>query len=254
MTVAQPTTSPSAPGVPRSRKGPERRFDYDEAARLRAEGETVAALALRYGVSLSAIRYATERHTRARMIARGARWQRENVPGAGSCVRCGCAISLWTVRYATGRCLACVHADNTRTVRADTLLCTCCNEWKPDPAFSPSRASKARRGRHSECKSCAAARKRAMRARNRKATGGESTPRKERASTARRGRIAMPPRLTDDQLRVLAVVDHRALPTGSVAAVAGLSRAKTESALNRLAERGLIARSETGRWHRKEAA
>lgn len=54
------------------------------------------------------------------------------------------------------------------------LLCTNCQKWKPDAEFSNARRRAIRRGKHNECKACAAIRGRVRRARStaKKISGG----------------------------------------------------------------------------------
>lgn len=66
-----------------------RKFDHDEARRLRAEGMTYTELARRMGVNFTAVKRVCDEEVRKRMDAEAARWTRDNsrIPCRGGCGR-----------------------------------------------------------------------------------------------------------------------------------------------------------------------
>jgi hypothetical protein len=139
-----------------------RKFDHEEAARLRAEGVPVGEIAKRYGVTKNAIYYATEARWRERALATRKRWQ-----NGGRCIECGGQASRSTKGQRT-RCRSCADARKATTVRETTLRCHSCKRWKPDAEFPHNRsAPPARRTRHNFCRICITVAKRQWRERNR---------------------------------------------------------------------------------------
>lgn len=139
----------------------ERRFDYDEAKRLREEGLTYQQIASRFGVTDSAVYWAVNDGAREAMIARHGEWQR-----GGTCVDCGSPCSRNRSRRHE-RCHACASLARATSVRPNELRCRTCHEWKPDEGFpGGERPNGARRGRHGQCRSCLTEAKRAWRERN----------------------------------------------------------------------------------------
>jgi hypothetical protein len=133
--------------------GAPRRFDHDEAYARWLAGESQTAIAASYGVSQAAVSQAVLRHDPAKRAALNAyhrAYQRERL--RKPCVR-GCGRLAWHGRGREGVCIPCTAAARTTTVRETELLCTKCDEWKPDEAF-PHGHGKARRGRHSLCRTC----------------------------------------------------------------------------------------------------
>ncbi len=147
-----------------------RKFDWDEARRLRADGWTYRAIADHLGVSLSAVNQACDDRARAVNRMRKAEWQR-----GGRCQDCGCQISRNASRPAR-RCLACANAARRTSVRDDGhLRCSTCREWKEPAAFPHDWNSRAEaRGfRRHLCTACDTLAKRAWRQRQRARTDGE---------------------------------------------------------------------------------
>lgn len=125
-----------------------RRFDHDEARRLRAEaGLSVAEIARRMGVTYMSVARVCDARIRATFDARHAEWQR-----GGVCVDCGGPCSRNSTR-GVQRCRSCAAAARTLNVRDGELRCERCKEWKPDADF-PKGAKAHRRHRHSLCRSC----------------------------------------------------------------------------------------------------
>lgn len=146
--------------------GRPRAFDHEGAVRRHGEGESIAALAVEYGVSKSAIyqaieRVDPERHERA--LAYHRTWQSSRF--RRPCIR-GCGRLAWHQAGREGVCIRCRNAERTTTVGEHVLLCTRCGEWKPDEAFPMGGHRKiGRRGRHSTCRGCQAEVKREYRER-----------------------------------------------------------------------------------------
>lgn len=142
---------------------PPRKFDHDEARRLRAEGLFYREIAERFGVSTQAVLRACDPRVRARMdMASAERHRRNRKPCKG-----GCGRLVWmhmTGRNPTGYCIQCL--DTSTSVRETTLRCSECGEWKPDAEFGWAGRNKARRFRHAYCKPCQAPTRQAYRERH----------------------------------------------------------------------------------------
>lgn len=139
-----------------------RKFDWDEARRLRSQGWTLVEIARKFGVSPRAVGYAVNDEILARMRAYHAEYQR-----GGTCVDCGAEISHNASRPVS-RCVRCSAIRLGTSARDGELFCFRCKEWKPDDAFPRSRSEKfARRERHTLCRSCQTEAKREYRKRNR---------------------------------------------------------------------------------------
>lgn len=131
-----------------------RRFDWEEARRLRSLGWSYQRIADRLGVSSPSVRLACDERARARMAAARARWRR-----SGRCPRCWAPAT----RYAGGvsaLCRGCWARRQATSVRDNELRCVDCGEWKPDREFALNRAAPARRGRHPVCRPCGTVRRR----------------------------------------------------------------------------------------------
>jgi hypothetical protein len=148
----------------------ERAFDHDECRALRAEDPkrwTWKALAEHYDVSIRAIERVLKPHVAERMNAYSLQWTRENKrePCKG-----GCGALVWMhMKERSGYCPACAGLLRSKTVRPTELLCTRCDDWKPDEAFPANRNTKGRRGRHVTCRVCQTIVRREHRQRNRQA-------------------------------------------------------------------------------------
>lgn len=142
--------------------GAPRRFDWDEARRLRAKGWTYPALADRFEVSKMAVRLACNDGARARNRARNAAYQ-----SSGVCPECGGQATRHYGPLGQRRCKSCAGKARATNVRDGTLRCKTCREWKPDDAFPFNRAgSKAHRGRHDTCRVCSTKLRQAYRERH----------------------------------------------------------------------------------------
>ena len=139
-----------------------RKFDRDEARRRVQAGETRKAVAASLGVSVRAVRYATDPRAYAQMLSQKAEYQ-----SSGVCVECAARCSHNPSRP-PDRCRACAAEHRRTTVRPSTLLCMTCKRWKRDSAFPHSRDRRLehRRGRHRQCTTCQTIARTAYRARN----------------------------------------------------------------------------------------
>lgn len=165
-----------------------RKFDWDEARRLRAEGLTLQAIAERFGVSPTAITFAVVPGAYAAARGRRAEYQRNG----GNCVDCGTRLSHNYSRPVR-RCKPCASLAQATTATDTELRCYSCHEWKPDNDYPYSRSAyRNRRGRHGTCRACHTLRRQAYRERhkvpcvgcgkpalppNEKTSGGGSQPR-----------------------------------------------------------------------------
>lgn len=126
-----------------------RRFDHDEARRLRAEGMTYVAIAALMGVTDRTVRLICDPVQRAKSVARNTAWQR-----SARCPDCGAQ----TTRHYVGgdhRCRVCDSLRQATSVRPNALRCFACHEWKPDEGFPKNRGGRvSRRGRHNFCRVC----------------------------------------------------------------------------------------------------
>lgn len=153
-----------------------RKFDWDEARRRNAKGESYLTLAREYGVTDTAVRRVCDSRVRERMEEANYRYQK-----SGVCRDCG----KQGVSPYYGRCMKCAHLAAATSVRPDSLECISCREWKPDEAFTKATSQIARRGRHKQCSSCQTAAKRDWRKRNReKARAYDREYRRQRRAAA----------------------------------------------------------------------
>jgi hypothetical protein len=142
---------------------PRRRFDWDEAAKLRSEGWSYERIAKQLGVSASGVQRVLVPGLAEKMLAHCAAWQSANKPWRGVCPGCGGPAS--NARGDRARCcLACASKRRATSVRADTLRCSTCRRWLSDDHFPRQAACIRRRGRHRQCRSCGAIVKRDYRA------------------------------------------------------------------------------------------
>ena len=130
-----------------------RKFDWDEARRLRAQGYTYAAIATRLGVSTTAVIHACDPRQRLRARLITAAHQQ-----SGTCIDCGkrCCRNDTLLRRGIhkGRCRECASKHAATTVRDDALKCVTCKQWLWDTAFPHDARMAHRRGRHRECTAC----------------------------------------------------------------------------------------------------
>jgi hypothetical protein len=165
-----------------------RKFDWDEARRLRAEGWSYQAIAERLGVSASAVwQVLTGARRKAEYRERNREALRRLYRGKGSCADCGGPIWLHTARKHP-RCTDCAAKRKTVTVRPDTLRCFSCGEWKPDALFPYSRSHRSRRGHHGACRACQAKVRQAHRERQKRPCEGCGRPALPPSEKGRRGR------------------------------------------------------------------
>jgi hypothetical protein len=139
-----------------------RKFDWDEARRLRAEGASVSEISQQMRVTKAAI----WRVVTPGAIEKEAEYHRR-LARTGICDECGGPMNRLSRYRGATRCAKCAALANATTVRPDALLCSTCREWKPDEDFPSGNKTKARRGRHSQCRVCLTLAKRDYRRRNR---------------------------------------------------------------------------------------
>jgi hypothetical protein len=117
----------------------ERKFDWDEARRLREEGESYTKLGARFGVSASAIYFACNPKAYEAARVRSSAAQR-----SGICVVCGERCSWNRAQQTAPRCRRCAALDRTTTVEWDDhgaigrIRCHVCHVWKDVDEFAPS--------------------------------------------------------------------------------------------------------------------
>lgn len=129
----------------------ERKFDWDEARRLRSLGRTYPWLSEHFGVSISALRHVCVPREGAHSRA----YTKHRQHTGGICIECGGQTSL---NHSVGphRCRPCSNRYRARsTVREDALWCFRCREWKTDDQYCGDRQQAHRRGKSRECRPCA---------------------------------------------------------------------------------------------------
>lgn len=126
-----------------------RKFDWYEARRRHANGETYSALAREYGVSATAVQLACNDEMRRKVAERSAAYQK-----SGVCEVCGKQCSYNASTRGVVRCRSCASDSLVTTVRPTELRCVRCKEWKSDESFPHDRNHSRRRYRHRECTDC----------------------------------------------------------------------------------------------------
>ena len=141
----------------------ERKFDWDEARRRYAAGESIADIARRLGVTWMAVGRVVIPGKEAAMAAYHREYQRR-----GKCDDCGGPMNQVARNNGSTRCKTCADLAQATSVRPDELRCITCREWKPDEAFPFNRSEGwTRRGRHQQCRACLTVARRNHRQRNR---------------------------------------------------------------------------------------
>lgn len=137
-----------------------RKFDWDRARALHAEGLGYRQIATQMGVSYTAVMRVCDPAVNEKMRQYMSDRQR-----SGTCSACGQPCSLNPDRPAE-RCRECFDADPpTTTVMPALLRCSKCHLWLPDESFNFDQRRRVRRHRHLWCRLCRNAWKRAYRAR-----------------------------------------------------------------------------------------
>lgn len=155
----------------------ERKFDWDEARRLRVEGWSYNKIAAHFGVTHGAVRFACDEAARAQQAEYARQWR------VATC-KCGARCQRSSYRGERPRCKAC--ADRAMAKVTDgKAYCPACNTWKPLGDFSRS-STRPNRGVHSECRACSTKRRRNWRQANRERDRATS----RRAARNRRERVA----------------------------------------------------------------
>lgn len=134
-----------------------RRFDHDEARRLRAEGVRVVEIAGRFGVSKNAIHLVVNDDYRARQRAYHAAWQK-----SGVCADCGgpCIREAHPSQGAHGvpLCIVCAGRRNRTRFRYDAegavteIRCSTCKQWKAASSYQGHHGRA--EGKHQQCRAC----------------------------------------------------------------------------------------------------
>lgn len=142
----------------------ERKFDWEEARRLYADGVSQYEIGRMLGVSQAAVSRVVVPGQMEKSNARAAAWSRAQVP----CIEgCGRTCTRIAAKYHSGRCVQCSAIRLATTARDGELQCHTCKEWKPDESFPHNRTEKyGRRGRHTNCRLCATVSRREYRNRN----------------------------------------------------------------------------------------
>lgn len=149
-----------------------RKFDWDKARALHAEGRTIYSIAKELGVAWSAIKRVVDPETARRMNEAHDRWQK-----SGICFYCGVPCLPATHPSQRGdvtRCHDCaMRASRTCWFENDdgtlTVRCALCKEWRPESDFPPQLrirydAGESPHGGTRSCRVCSAAARRLYRA------------------------------------------------------------------------------------------
>jgi hypothetical protein len=154
-----------------------RRFDHEEAARRRANGERLTDLAREYGVSKSAVAQAIRNLT-----PEGREAYREShraYQRSGVCEVCGGTATVMSQKPTSpdGRnlCARCRRREERTSVRLDDdgnavwVRCTTCREWRVPADFTRGQRYPDLRegGFHNQCRPCNTVLRRSYRQRNR---------------------------------------------------------------------------------------
>lgn len=140
----------------------QRKFDWDEARRLRKTGMTYEDVADILGISPMAVYFACNPRSRAQNQMAHAAYQQ-----SGTCEDCGGPCSYNPTRMIK-RCRECATAARVTTVRDGELKCSRCQTWLPDRDFHADRSARTehRRFRNKVCRACATEEKREWRRRH----------------------------------------------------------------------------------------
>lgn len=133
--------------------GRTRKFDWDEARRLYADGVPIRQIAERMNVSWSGVQRVVVPGSMERARASTSAWHEAN---RQPCVTgCGNTVTYVGARYHKGHCRRCASLARGTTARDTELQCMTCREWKPDDDFPRDLSQKyARRGRAVQCRVC----------------------------------------------------------------------------------------------------
>lgn len=132
--------------------GRARKFDWDEARRLRAQGMTYAAIAAQLGVTSTAVALACDDRARAMAWARSAEYQRQH-GNPFMYDTCACGGRKHT---RAKRCRACWEADHRKQIdEHGNLWCHHCKRYLAPRSFSADfRLMETRKGRRRVCTEC----------------------------------------------------------------------------------------------------
>jgi len=130
-----------------------RRFDHAEAQCRYDAGESLADLAVEYGVTRNGLWQVVTPEGR-RAARRSTENRRARTVGQGVCDDCGGTMNAYSRKLGSTRCRFCAARAQATSVRESTLRCKTCREWKQDAEFPHGRRRIARRGRHQQCRAC----------------------------------------------------------------------------------------------------
>jgi hypothetical protein len=140
----------------------ERKFDWGEAKRLRAEGLSYEAIGKHLGASRTMIYFVCNPDAYRRMKTKTKHYQR-----SGRCEKCSAPTSPYRYHHKTEKllCGRCAKLEYLATnVRDGEQRCVTCREWKPFADFPRNRTRLT--GRHSSCRPCLTIARREYRHRN----------------------------------------------------------------------------------------
>lgn len=165
-----------------------RRFDHEEAQRLRAEGWTWVELSRHFGVTANAIQRVCLPHVREKMDAQ----TKKHLLKLRKPCKGGCGKLVWmNNKERSGYCPRCIRSKFNADVGDGILRCTRCREWKTDSEFPTYHGVHVRRGRSPECRVCSSQRRREHRHANPKLEREQNRRVKEKRRSKRMARYVV---------------------------------------------------------------
>jgi len=127
-----------------------RKFDWDEARRRHAAGETIHRLAAEYGVTRLAVRRVVTPGYLERENAHRKEWM-----ARGRCDDCGGPMNKLSRSHGSTRCKPCSDRAQLTTVNGDLAYCSTCKKWLPLDDFHANKTQrKSAGGIHGQCRPC----------------------------------------------------------------------------------------------------